>query len=144
MDSESLRQAATRIKHLKSQNHRSDTPRTFPRINNQHDWQLEQLGDLCATTNFRAPALAVEQPHHAFSNDNVGAPRPVPQDTSVGLSPQHPRIKVARRSTAGPCVMAGIEKVGPAFERLHRKPAPSQTGYDRKRNCRLSHATRSA
>ena len=88
----------------------------------------EELGDLGGGGALAVVVAAVEKPHHALDDGEVGAcARPVKGGDDL-LVREHPRIEVAARAAGRTGVVRRVEVVGAAFERLHDQSAPAQCG----------------
>ena len=62
---------------------------------------------------------AIEQPHNAFDEDQVGLASGLPQQTAAFLLAHHPHVQLVYRGAAGPLENHRIEKIRTALEHPH-------------------------
>ena len=91
------------------------------RADDEHDGQPGERRKRCGRAG---PALAaVEEPHHAFDDDDV-RPLPVPRESRTDRVRRHrPRIEIDRRPAARRFEELRIDVVRPALRRGDTKPA---------------------
>ena len=136
------RQPKRRVEALEAEDHGGNTAGALGGIEDKHHGQPQQLCDLRAASGLRGSILAIEQAHHAFDDNRIGTRRRTAKDVRVRPSRQHPRVEIACAAACNARVVAGIEKVRTAFERLHDGAAPAQGCDDRERHGGLAHAAR--
>src|SRR5215469_14372840 len=85
-----------------------NTARAVRRIENQHHWKIQKLGNFrCAA--FVGPATdAVIEPHHAFNDGDIGSMGSALENSAVGFAVQHPGIDVAGGASANGAVVTCI------------------------------------
>src|SRR5271170_746978 len=96
------------VEHLKAEHHRRDAPGSLCCVDDEHDRQLQQFGNLRCASSLRVPALSVEQSHHAFSDENIRPSCGILQNTPIRLFAQHPCIKISSFSPAYPRMVTSV------------------------------------
>ena len=86
-------------------------------IDHEHHGQPQHPGNL----GRRAPitVVAVEQPHHALHDTDVGISPVVGEELSDVVGGGHKRVEVDTRATADCLMKLGVDIVGTALEGLH-------------------------
>src|SRR5258708_37508237 len=107
------------IELLKPQHRRGCTPGHRPRIDDQHDRCLEELGNLGSTAYAAGATLAIIESHHPLDHGDLSrgsSPTKYVQHTAGW---QHPGIQVVAGPGCGQGEMGRIDIVRSNFEGLH-------------------------
>jgi len=83
---------------------------------------------------------AVEQPHHAFAEDEFRAVLNRPQQARDRRRPHRPGIEVRAIPPARRGVKSGVDVIGPDLEGRHRHPVAAEAPQQRQGDGRLSAA----
>src|SRR5580698_4113563 len=108
-----------RIKKFEAEHDCGDAPSALAGVDHKYHGKLKKFCDFRAATRFRGAILAIKEPHHAFCENRVRALSGLAEDVFVCCEAEHPGVEV----TCGPArdtgVVAGVKKVGTAFEGLY-------------------------
>ena len=97
-----------------------------PRIHDQHHRPAGHAGEFGSRTGLTVAARPVEQSHHAFAEDDVGAGFEVGDERREGRRPHPPDIEVQARLARGRSMKGRIDEIGPRFRCRDAQPAPEQ------------------
>ncbi len=103
--------AQPRVEGRVAMDHRGHGAGHRPRVDDEQDRRVEELGDVGCRGQLPAAALAVEEAHHPLDYRNVGPARAVGEERSYEVGAGEKGVEVAAWPAGGQSVVGGVYKV---------------------------------
>ena len=111
-----------------------------PRIHDEQDRRIQELGDVGRRGELPAPALAVEEPHNAFYHRDLGPLGPVCEERGDQLRAGEKGVEVTPRPAGSESVVGGVYEIRANLERRNPVSSLSERGHEAGGDRRFSRA----
>ena len=132
------RQANPPVKIGKAQLQGPGASRHAVHIDDQQNWNVQDLGHLSGAGDL-ACVHAVEEAHHPFHHGHISSGEGRGKAAAHTFHPHHEGVEVTRRAAADSGMVRRVDEVRADLEGLHLQSARAQRSHEAQGNCGLTH-----